>query len=79
MNLSISSCDHSKEDDVLNLVNQPSNSSIDETSPDLLFEIKKLRIRNPNKIIIGNLAINSFPKTFELLKNIFMNVLIFLF
>ena len=79
MNLSISSCDLSKEDDVLNLVNQPSNSSIDETSPDLLFEIKKLRIRNPNKIIIGNLAINSFPKTFELLKNIFMNVLIFLF
>ena len=79
MNLSISSCDLSKEDDVLNLVNQPSNSSIDETSPDLLFEIKKLRIRDPNKIIIGNLAINSFPKTFELLKNIFMNVLIFLF
>ena len=76
MNLSISSCNLSKEDDVLNLVNQPSNNSNDETSPDLLFEIKKLRIRHPNKNIIGNLNINSFPKTFELLKNIFMNTLI---
>ena len=40
------------------------------TSPNLLFEIKKLRIRNPNKIIIGNLNINSLPNKFEQLKDI---------
>ena len=54
MGLSISSCDFSKEHEVLNLVNQASNKSINVTSPNLLFEIKKLRIRNPNKTIIGN-------------------------
>ena len=42
------------------------------TSPNLLFEIKKLRIRNPNKIIIGNLNINSLPNKFEQLKDIVM-------
>ena len=39
---------------------------------DVLFEIKKLRIRNPNKIIIGNLNINSLPNKFEQLKDIVM-------
>ena len=29
-----------------------------------------MRIRNPNKIIIGNLNINSFPNKFEQLKDI---------
>ena len=42
------------------------------TSPNLLFEIKKLRIRNPNKIIIGNLNINSLPNKFEQLKDTVM-------
>ena len=42
------------------------------TSPNLLFEIKKLRIRNSNKIIIGNLNINSLPNKFEQLKDIVM-------
>ena len=69
VNLSIS-CDLSKEHEVLNLVNQTSGMSINETSPNLLFEIKKLRIRNPNKIIIGDLNINSLPNKFEKLKNI---------
>ena len=34
--------------------------------------MKKLRIRNPNKIIIGNLNINSLPNKFEQLKDITM-------
>ena len=72
MDLSISSCDLCKEHEVLNLVNQASNKSINVTSPNLLFEIKKLRIRNPNKIIIGNLNINSLPNKFEQLKDIVM-------
>ena len=42
------------------------------TSPNLLFEIKKLRIRNPNKIVIGNLNINSLPNKFGQLKDIVM-------
>ena len=72
MDLSISSCDLSKEHEVLNLVIQASNKSINVSSPNLLFEIKKLRIRNPNKIIIGNLNINSLPNKFEQLKDIVM-------
>ena len=72
MDLSISSCDLSKEHKVLNLVNQASNKSINVTTPNLLFEIKKLRIRNPNKILIGNLNINSLPSKFEQLKDIVM-------
>ena len=72
MDLSISSCDLSKEHEVLNLVNQASNKSINVTSPNLLFEIKKLKIRSPNKIIIGNLNINSLPNKFEQLKDIVM-------
>ena len=43
--------------------------SINETSPNLLLEIKKLRIRNPNKIIIANLNKNSLPNKFEQLKD----------
>ena len=38
----------------------------------MLFEIKKLRIRNPKKIIIGNLIINSLSNKFEQLKDIVM-------
>ena len=51
MDLSISSCDFSKEHELLNLVNQVSNKSINVTPSNVLFEIKKTRIRNPNKII----------------------------
>ena len=40
MNLSISSCDVPKEKEVINLVNQANNKSINETSPNLLSEIK---------------------------------------
>ena len=62
----------SKEHEVLNLANQASNKSINVTSPNLLFEIKKLRIRNPNKIIIGNLNIKSLANKFDQLKDIGM-------
>ena len=72
IDLSISSCDLSKEHEVSNLVNQASNKFINVTSPNLLFEIKKLRIRNPSKIIIGNLNTNSLPNKFEQLKDIVM-------
>ena len=37
-----------------------------------LTKIKKLRIRNSNKIIIGNLNVNSLPNKFEQLKDIVM-------
>ena len=77
VNLNISFCDLSKENKVINLVNQASNKSINETSPNLLFEIKKLRIRNPNKIIIGSLNINSLPNKFEQLNDIAMKYLAF--
>ena len=69
MDLSISPCDLSKEHEVLNLVNQTSSKSINATSPNLLSEIKKLRIKNTNKIIIGNLNITSLPNKFEKLKD----------
>ena len=72
MNLSITSFDLSKENEVINLVNQTNNKSISVASPNLLFEIKKLRIRNPNKIIIENLNIHSLPNKFEQLKDIVM-------
>ena len=52
MNLGIPSCEPSNENEELNLVNQASDKSINETLPNLLLEIKKLRIRNPNKSII---------------------------
>ena len=65
MNLSITSFDLSKKNEVVNLVNQANKKSTDETSLNLLFEVKKLRIRNPNKIIIVNLNINSLPNKFE--------------
>ena len=72
MNLSIYSCNLSKEYEALNLVNEASNKFINETFPNLLFKIKKLRTNNPNKIKIGNLNINSLPNKFEQLKDIVM-------
>ena len=69
MDLSISPCDLSKEYEVLNLVIQTSSKSINATSANLLSEIKKLRIKNTNKIIIGNLNITSLPNKFEKLKD----------
>ena len=58
INWDISSCDITKDNEVIHLVNQASSKSINETPRNLIFEIKKLKIRNPNEIIIGNLNIN---------------------
>ena len=69
MNLSISSCDLPKKTEALNLINQASDKSINDTSPNLLFEIKKPTIGNPNNFAIRNLNINSFPNKFEQLKD----------
>ena len=52
MSLSITSFDLSKENEVTNLVNQTNNNSTNETSPNLLFDIKKLRVRNPKKLLL---------------------------
>ena len=34
-----------------------------------LFQIKKLRTRNPERVVIGNLNINSLPNKFEQFKD----------
>ena len=44
-------------------------------TPNLL--LKKLRVRNPNKIIIGSLNINSLPSEFQQLKEmLYIDILI---
>ena len=43
INLDISSCNLSKENKVLNLVNQASNNSINGISPNLLLKVKSER------------------------------------
>ena len=50
----ISSGDLSEKHEVLYLASQGTDKSINETSPNLLFETDKLRIKNPKKMIIGN-------------------------
>ena len=52
--------------------NQASDKSVNETSPNLLFEIKKLTIVNPNKFTIESININSFPNKFKQLKDTIM-------
>ena len=54
--------------------------SINDASLDPLSEIKKLRLRNINKAVIGNININSLPNKFEQLKKLVMkhvDVLVF--
>ena len=70
--LDISSCDLSNENKVINLLKQVGDKNSNETSTNMLFEIKKLRIRDPNKIIFGNSNINSLPNKFEQLKDTVM-------
>ena len=41
-----------------------------DASLDPLSVIKNLRLRNVNKVIIGNVNINSLPKKFEQLKEL---------
>ena len=57
-----------------------SGGSINDASLDPLSEIKKLRLRNINKAVIGNININSLPNKFEQLKKLVMkhvDVLVF--
>ena len=70
--LDISSCDLSKENKVINLLNQASDKPSNETSTNMLFEIKKLRIRDPNKIISRYPNIHSLRNKFEQLKDTVM-------
>ena len=44
--------------------------SINYVFPHCITEIKNLRLRNVNKVIIGNLNINSLPNKFDQLREI---------
>ena len=53
-----------------NELGDKSDGSINDASLDPLSEIKNLRLRNVNKVIIGNININSLPNKFEQLKEL---------
>ena len=60
--------------------NNLSDRSIHDASLDTLSEIKTLRLRNVNNIIVENININSLPNKFEQLKELVMkhiDVLVF--
>ena len=61
-----------------NNLSNKSDRSINDASLDSLSEIKNLRLRNINKVIIGNINIKAFPDKFERLKELVMkyNVLV---
>ena len=46
-------------------LNTSSEMSINDPFPQCITEIKILRLRNVNKVIIGNLNINSLPNQFD--------------
>ena len=53
-----------------NELGDKSDGSINDASLDPLSEIKNLRLRNVNKVVIGNLNINLLPNKFEQLKEL---------
>ena len=53
-----------------NELGDKSDGSINDASLDPLSEIKNLRLRNVNKVIIGNININSLPNKFEQLNEL---------
>ena len=55
-----------------NNLSNKSDRSINDASLDSLSEIKSLRLRNINKVIIGNINIKVFPDKFERLKELVM-------
>ena len=55
-----------------NKLSDKSDKSINDASLDPLSEIKNLRIKNVNKVIIGNIVINSLLNKFEQLKELVM-------
>ena len=52
------------------LLNRSPEMSINDVFPHCLTEIKKLRLRNINKVLFGTLNINSLPKKFDQLREI---------
>lgn len=52
------------------MVDQAKDKAIDEKPSNMLFKPQKLKIRNQNKIVIGNVNIKSLPNRFEQLKDI---------
>ena len=46
--------------------------SNNDVFPHCIIEIKKLRFINVNKVIIGNVNINSFPNKFDQLREIML-------
>ena len=46
-------------------LNRSSEMSINDGFPHCITEIKNLRLRNVNKVIISNLNINSLPNKFK--------------
>ena len=59
-----------------NKLSDKSDKSINDASPDRLSEIKNLRLRNVNKVVISNININLLLKKFEQLKELMMYVLV---
>ena len=59
-----------------NKFSDKSDKSINDASPDRLSEIKNLRLRNVNKVVISNVNINLLLKKFEQLKELMMYVLV---
>ena len=58
-------------------VNKSTNSSdIDSSRPndtDQIWELKKIRLKNPNNVVLGNLNINFISRKFEQLKYLISN------
>ena len=52
------------------LLNRSPEMSINDVFLHCLTEIKKLRLRNINKVLFGTLNINSLPKKFDQLREI---------
>ena len=55
-----------------NDLSDKSDRSINDASLDPLPEFKNLQLRNTNKVIIGNININSLPNKFKQLKELVM-------
>ena len=51
-------------------LNRSSEIYINDVFPHCITEIKNLRVRNVNKVIFGNLNINSLPNKFDQLREI---------
>ena len=54
------------------------DSPVNRASLNPLLKIKNLRLSNVNRVVIGNLSINSFPNKFDQLKEIVLEYIDFL-